>query len=229
MREATVQSGYDGAAIVYARNQALAYQRKSDPLDHASVITFTTNGNQVTFYAHYAAETEDGSLQYHQYPVSSMNLTKSHPEHKEGRRGLRNAQDLAKEQSYALKNQLKDHYEQQLRRTLCPLEETVPPLPVSDDEPLVTIQTYTDEDDYKVVETQSIYQPTPPIPSKSKNGQKRKAPSSQGPSSGSSHHSKYKSYWKKDTMSGRYYHKHSDGSVSWLDSKDCKKNDSSRP
>ncbi|KAK0655475.1 hypothetical protein B0T16DRAFT_397073 [Cercophora newfieldiana] len=43
-----------------------------------------------------------------------------------------------------------------------------------------------------------------------------KASSSQESLASSSRH-KYKSYWKKDAMSGRYYHKHSDGTVSWLD------------
>lgn len=248
MREATLQSGYDGAALVYARNQALAYQGKSDPPDHANITTFTTNGTQVHFYAHYATPTEDGTLEYHQFPVKSTSLVNSHGEHKEGRRGLRNAQDRAKEQSHALKDQLKEHYKQQRGGGLDPVATGVPTLPVPGTEPPDAYEDENEdendyENNYEIVEVQSVYQPAPPTSSKPKDskshhshstphssktpssihsstpssGQKRKAPSSQGSSSGSSHHSKYKSYWKKDDRSGRYYHKHSDGTVSWLD------------
>lgn len=135
MREATLQSGYDGAALVYARNQALAHQGKADPPGHANITTFTTNGNQVNFYAHYATEAEDGTLEYHQFPVKSTSLVNSHGEHKEGRRGLRNAQDHAREQSYALKDQLKEHYKQQRSSGLHTIAEGVPTLPVPGTEP----------------------------------------------------------------------------------------------
>ncbi|TAQ88746.1 hypothetical protein B7494_g2924 [Chlorociboria aeruginascens] len=242
MAEATLQSSYDGAALVYSRDQALAFQGESDPPGHASITTFTTNGTQVHFYAHYATPTEDGTLEYHQFPVKSTSLVNSHGEHKEGRRGLRNAQDCAREQSYVLKDQLKEHYKQQRSSGLHPIAEGVPTLPVPGTEPL---DAYEDEGDYEVVEPQPVYQPTPPTSSKPKHsnshshhshstphssktppsthssthgsGQKRKAPSSQESSSGSSHHNKHKSYWKKDAKSGRYYHKHSDGTISWLD------------
>ncbi|KAK0637393.1 hypothetical protein B0T17DRAFT_475825, partial [Bombardia bombarda] len=113
MREVTLQSGYDGAALVYARNQALTYQGKSDPPGHASITTFTTNGTHLNFYAHYATPARDGTLEYHQFPIKSTNLVNSHGEHKEGRRGLRNEQDHAKRQSQALRDQLKEHYKKQ--------------------------------------------------------------------------------------------------------------------
>ncbi|KAJ2905784.1 hypothetical protein MKZ38_004461 [Zalerion maritima] len=244
MAEATLQSSYDGAALAFARNQALAYQGEFDHPGHASITTFTTNGTQVHFYAYYATPIEDGTLEYHQFPIKSTSLVNSHGEHKEGRRGLRNAQDHARKQSYALKDQLKEHYKQR-SSGLHPIAEGVPTLPVPGTEPL---HAYDNEDDYEVVEHQPVYQPMPPTSSKHKSstthshhshhshstphsskaplsthssthgsGQKRKAPSSQGSSSGSSYHSKYKSYWKKDAITGRYYHKHSDGTVSWLD------------
>src|SRR3569833_1008647 len=139
MANATMQAAYDGAALVYARNQALAYQGKSDPPGHASITTFTTDGHDVNFYAHYATPAEDGTLEYHQFPVKSTSLVRSHEEHKEGRRELRNAQEHAREQSYALKDQLKElHKRQQRLGTLRPIDETVPPLPVPDDAPLAT-------------------------------------------------------------------------------------------
>ncbi|KAL8371978.1 hypothetical protein RB595_001680 [Gaeumannomyces hyphopodioides] len=65
IRRAALQSGYDGAALVYARNQALAYQGRSDPSGHASVTTFATNGKELEFYAHYAALGKDGTPEYH--------------------------------------------------------------------------------------------------------------------------------------------------------------------
>ncbi|KIH88220.1 hypothetical protein SPBR_07890 [Sporothrix brasiliensis 5110] len=47
MRETRVQSAYDGAALVHARNQALAYMGGSDPPGHAEVTTFTADGTNL--------------------------------------------------------------------------------------------------------------------------------------------------------------------------------------
>jgi len=44
MEEARLQSAYDGAALVYSRNQALSYIGKADPPGHAEVTTFATDG-----------------------------------------------------------------------------------------------------------------------------------------------------------------------------------------
>ncbi|KAK0635851.1 hypothetical protein B0T17DRAFT_517470 [Bombardia bombarda] len=149
MREAELQSRYDGAALVHARNQALSYMGKSDPPGHAEITTFTTDGKNINFFAHYATEAEDGTLEYHQYPIKSTSLVNSHGEHKEGRRGLRNAQDHARAQSYALRDQLKEHYKQQRSGGLHPVATGMPTLPVPGTEPL---NAYEDEDDYEVVE-----------------------------------------------------------------------------
>ncbi len=68
MEKAALQAGYDGAALVYARNEALSYLGKSDPPGHAEVTTFTTDGTNINFYAHYAAPSKkDGTPGYHQY------------------------------------------------------------------------------------------------------------------------------------------------------------------
>ncbi|EAQ89664.1 predicted protein [Chaetomium globosum CBS 148.51] len=96
----------------YARNQALAYQRKFDPLNHASVITSTTDGTTLNQYAHYAEELEDGTTKYHQYRIKSTNPN-SHEDFKDGYKRLRNAQDYAKGQSYILKDELQGHWKQQ--------------------------------------------------------------------------------------------------------------------
>lgn len=128
--EATLQSAYDGAALVYARNQALAYLGKPDPPGHAEITTFTTDGTTVNSYAHYATPSEDGTLEYHQYHYASANVKDTHQGHKDGRRGLRNDQDHARDQSYALRDQLKEHWKQR-RNGLHPIAEG-PPLPTTD-------------------------------------------------------------------------------------------------
>ena len=136
IREARIQSAYDGAALVYSRNQALSYIGKSDPPGHAEITTFTTDGKNISFFAHYAAESEDGTLEYHQFPIKSTSLVNSYGEYKEGRRGLRNEQDHAKRQSQALRDQLKEHYKQQRSSGLHPIAEGAPSLPVPGTRPL---------------------------------------------------------------------------------------------
>ncbi|KAI0868141.1 hypothetical protein GGS24DRAFT_483248 [Hypoxylon argillaceum] len=112
MGKARLQSSYDGAALVYARNQALSYMGRSDPPGHAEVTTFTTDGTTLNQYAHYAEETEDGKTKYHQYRIKSTNLIDSYEDFKAGRRGLRNLQDHARNQSYALRDDLQEYYRQ---------------------------------------------------------------------------------------------------------------------
>lgn len=112
MKRAELQSGYDGAALLYARNQALSFVGTSDPPGHSEVTTFTTDGTNLNLYAHYAAPDEDGTLEYHQYQFATENVKDSHQGHKDGRRGLRNQQDHAKKQAYALRDQLKAHWKQ---------------------------------------------------------------------------------------------------------------------
>ncbi|KAK3320252.1 hypothetical protein B0T19DRAFT_451516 [Cercophora scortea] len=99
MEEARLQSAYDGAALVFARNQALSYIGKPDPLGHAEVTTFATDGTTLNQYAHYAEESEDGTTKYHQYRFKSTNLINSHGDFKDGYKHLRNAQDHARSQS----------------------------------------------------------------------------------------------------------------------------------
>ncbi|CAH0022752.1 unnamed protein product [Clonostachys rhizophaga] len=130
MGKAMLQSSYDGAALVYARNQALSYMGRSDPPGHAEVVTFTTDGTTLNQYAHYAEELEDGITKYHQYRIKSTNLIDSYQEFKDGRRGLRNTQDHARDQSYILRDDLKEYWKQQ-RSKLQPITEGTS-LPVPD-------------------------------------------------------------------------------------------------
>lgn len=174
------------------------YQELPDPPGHASITTFTTNGSELNFYAHYATADEDGTLQYHQYPVNSMSLVKSHDEYKEGRRWIRNTQDNAKEQSEGLKDQLKAYYKKQRSGGKHPIAQDVPAVPEPSSGPP---RPSVDEDGYEVVVEQD-YQPTPPISTKHKGGKahphhshylrsvlraEKPSASPHGPSKGSSH------------------------------------------
>ncbi|KLU90696.1 hypothetical protein MAPG_10548 [Magnaporthiopsis poae ATCC 64411] len=143
MREAELQSAYTGAALVFARTQALSSMGRSDPPGHANVTTFTTDGKTLNLFAHYTTTAEDGTLKYRQYPITSKSLVNSHQEHKEARKLLRNEQDHAMRQSCALRDQLREHYKQQRSSGLRPTTEGVPPtLAVPGTEPL---HAYEDE------------------------------------------------------------------------------------
>lgn len=134
-RRADLQSKYDGAALVYARNNALAYlqegdgttrnvagaEAEADPTGRAEITTFTTDGNTLNLYAHYAhyakpiEETESRSgdrfWEYYQYPIYSTTLTTSYEEYKKGRRWMRNAQDHARDESHSLRDRLTEYWE----------------------------------------------------------------------------------------------------------------------
>ena len=109
---AKLQVGYAGAALVYSRNQALAHMGKSDPPGHAAVATFITDGVNINQYALYAKKSASGETEYHQYPINVEVLENSYELFKVGRRILRNAQEYAKEQSYQLRDELIEHWQQ---------------------------------------------------------------------------------------------------------------------
>ncbi|KAI8675495.1 hypothetical protein NCS57_00450800 [Fusarium keratoplasticum] len=145
MEKARLQSAYDGAALVYGRNQALNSIGEPSIAGHAKITTFTTDGANLNLFAHYATSSEDGTAKYNQYPISSTNLTISHENFREGYRKLRNAQDYAREESYKLRDQLKEHWKAK--------RSQFAPLP-----------SIEDEDDYQVIDREPIYQPAPTMP-----------------------------------------------------------------
>lgn len=67
MREAEVQAGYDGAHMLYARNEALAHIEDKDPPLRASPMTVTSDGYSWRAYSHYAHQgSETDTLKYYQ-------------------------------------------------------------------------------------------------------------------------------------------------------------------
>lgn len=67
MRKAQVQAAYDGAAMVYARNEALKLVQQPDPERTAAPITVTSDGCDWKTYVHYSGTNQDtGKLEYYQ-------------------------------------------------------------------------------------------------------------------------------------------------------------------
>ncbi|RSL48258.1 hypothetical protein CEP54_013025 [Fusarium duplospermum] len=125
---ARLQSAYDGAALVHGRNRALDSLGEPSIAGHAKVTTFTTDGTNLNLFAHYATPSEDGTTEYHQYPINSTILTNSLQDFRQGYRQIRNAQDYAREESYKLRDQLKENWKAKRSQPV--------PLPSIEGEPL---------------------------------------------------------------------------------------------
>ncbi|KAH6714503.1 hypothetical protein BKA61DRAFT_461383, partial [Leptodontidium sp. MPI-SDFR-AT-0119] len=125
---AETQVAYDGACIVYGRNEARSFLNKPDPTGHAYVRTFTTDGTTLNTYTHYASESE-GQVKYYQYPTSSSFLISSYEDFKKSRRRLRNLQDDAEETSEKLRDELNEKWLASHRSPVAPsvLAETADP------------------------------------------------------------------------------------------------------
>lgn len=102
------QAAYDGASMVYARKIARSYLESPDPVGHAFVASFTSDGTSVRTFANYFLESE-GKITYHQWPMSSTFIT-TFDGFKTGRRQLRNAQDYAKQTSEKLRDELNENW-----------------------------------------------------------------------------------------------------------------------
>ncbi|KAL7814594.1 hypothetical protein V8C44DRAFT_325606 [Trichoderma aethiopicum] len=103
-------SARHGAAMVYMRNIALAHLQKDIVPDWADVMTFTTNGILINFYAHYESRSADGKVVYHQYPVLTANLLGSYHEFLQGVTMLRNCQDHALFMATRLRDALEKYH-----------------------------------------------------------------------------------------------------------------------
>ena len=105
MSVARHQAAYNGALMAYARSEACTYLGDPDPVDHASIHTFTTDGTILNTYAHFLTD-DGGQIRHHSYPTSSSFLTSTYDDFKRSRRRLRNLQDCAWRNSQELRNDL---------------------------------------------------------------------------------------------------------------------------
>lgn len=99
------QAAYDGACMVYGRNKALLFADSPDLVGYAQVFTFITDGEMLQTFAHYSSH-EQGKVVYYQYPIADPTLLLSYNSLKESRQLLRNLQDMAKEASEKLRDDL---------------------------------------------------------------------------------------------------------------------------
>ncbi|KAK5987173.1 hypothetical protein PT974_11291 [Cladobotryum mycophilum] len=107
---AQIHNAHAGAALVYARNHALEHIAYPDNEGESFIFTFTTDGATINFFAHYATKSDDGAVQYHQYPITSTNLGTSYTEFKKGWTQLHNCQQHAYDISHELKSLLHTHH-----------------------------------------------------------------------------------------------------------------------
>jgi hypothetical protein len=107
---ARIQASYDGASLVYGRNQALKYLGQKEFSGNAEVMTFITNGSTLKLYAHYASQGKGGTVKYNQCLINATAMD-SYMGFIEGRKELRNTQEYANEQSCLLRDQLKEQWE----------------------------------------------------------------------------------------------------------------------
>lgn len=107
--KAQTQAAYDGACMVYGRNKARSFSGCPDPAVHAYVHSFTTHGTTFKTFAHYSSQSQ-GQVTYHRYPTSSSLLRSRYEDFKTARRRLRNNQEVAKENSETLRDELIDKW-----------------------------------------------------------------------------------------------------------------------
>jgi len=109
-----LKQGYNGAALVYGRRQALDHMGIPYVEGHSHITTFNTDGTTLNLFAHHSTPYEKWGFElpyvYHQYQISSTNIRNSYEEFKTAWRQLRNAQDRAREESLNLRDQFEDYW-----------------------------------------------------------------------------------------------------------------------
>lgn len=115
--QAMVQAGYDGAAMVYSRNEALKYMGQEDAPREPSVLTAAVTGPQWDVYGHYTHPNDDtGRTEYYQHHLAGGFMANLDG-YKRGRKTLRNMQDFGREQATDLRDRMKKDYDEHgLRR-----------------------------------------------------------------------------------------------------------------
>lgn len=104
------RAAYTGACLVEARRQALAYMKRADPERHGAVLSFTTNGTLITFFAHHMVEQEGQGTEYHMAEICRTGLTDDAESFERARRQVRNMQDLGRRAAEDLRDDLIDFY-----------------------------------------------------------------------------------------------------------------------
>jgi hypothetical protein len=106
------QSCYDGAALVWARHNALDLIGQPDLDDGQArprVFTFNFYGSNLEAYACLRVKTDDGRVEYHQHLLKGVYMTGEYDNFKYGWTLLRNLQDLAQTESAGLRDLLQDY------------------------------------------------------------------------------------------------------------------------
>lgn len=112
LHEAQTKAGYNGAAMVYGRNEALKFIGKSDPPRQPVVLTATATGQEWNVYGHYSHLNDgSGKEEYYQCRMAGGSM-ENLEEYKHGRKVLRNMQDFAREQSSALRDSIQKDYDE---------------------------------------------------------------------------------------------------------------------
>lgn len=89
------KSAHTGAALIYARCQALSCMGLSkDPLLRVPGFTFTTDGTYISFYAVFMVEGDRG-VRYYQHEIASTKLIDSFEDWRKGKLYLKNFRQLA--------------------------------------------------------------------------------------------------------------------------------------
>lgn len=131
LSKAVLRSAYTGAALLYARHQALARMGKKEKGGAWSrVFTFVTDGRRIVFFAHHMVVVDDDDLgnkkgagrqrrvEYHQYQIDSVNLTASLEEFRRGKQMLRRLREVAEACSFFL-NVYVSNWLRQRERLVC--------------------------------------------------------------------------------------------------------------
>lgn len=105
--EAKVQSSYNGAAMVFSRNEALAYIEQPDPPGQSAVLSAAIIGPSWELYGHCAQPNQTtGRVEYHQHRIRGGSMERF-DEYKQSRKVLRNMQDFAREQAMDLRDRMR--------------------------------------------------------------------------------------------------------------------------
>lgn len=74
--------------------------------NRAAIVTFTSNGKDLDLFGHFATESEQSGVEYHQCLIATESLVNTYDGFKRGRRMIRNAQEFARDEAQKLREGL---------------------------------------------------------------------------------------------------------------------------